>query len=73
MRRWACEGLSYLTLDADVKEMLIADTQALRSMVELAKVNFYSSVMQMFGEKKFSLIIICFIYLLCTVLYVITS
>lgn len=38
MRRWACEGLSYLTLDADVKEKLIGDTNAIKSMVELAKV-----------------------------------
>ncbi|KAK4288564.1 hypothetical protein Pmani_038411 [Petrolisthes manimaculis] len=37
MRRWACEGLSYLTLDADVKEKLIADTNAIKSMIELAK------------------------------------
>ncbi|XP_047471995.1 LOW QUALITY PROTEIN: protein unc-45 homolog B-like [Penaeus chinensis] len=37
MRRWACEGLSYLTLDADVKEKFITDTNAIRSMIELAK------------------------------------
>ncbi|KAK8725785.1 hypothetical protein OTU49_010481 [Cherax quadricarinatus] len=37
MRRWACEGLSFLTLDADVKEKLIEDRPALRSMIELAK------------------------------------
>lgn len=37
MRRWACEGLSFLTLDAEVKEKLIADTDALHSMIELAK------------------------------------
>ncbi|CAL4178392.1 unnamed protein product [Meganyctiphanes norvegica] len=37
MRRWSCEGLSYLTLDADVKERLIEDLPALRSMIELAK------------------------------------
>ncbi|KAK3857144.1 hypothetical protein Pcinc_036588 [Petrolisthes cinctipes] len=37
MRRWACEGLSYLTLDADVKEKLIGDTNAIKSMIELAK------------------------------------
>nr|XP_045617227.1 protein unc-45 homolog B-like [Procambarus clarkii]XP_045617228.1 protein unc-45 homolog B-like [Procambarus clarkii]XP_045617229.1 protein unc-45 homolog B-like [Procambarus clarkii] len=37
MRRWACEGLSYLTLDADVKEKLINDRPAIRSMIELAK------------------------------------
>ncbi|XP_068210015.1 protein unc-45 homolog B [Palaemon carinicauda] len=37
MRRWACEGLAYLTLDAEVKEKLISDVDALRSMIELAK------------------------------------
>ncbi|KAF2355056.1 UNC-45/Cro1/She4 central domain [Trinorchestia longiramus] len=37
MRRWACEGLSYLTLDAEVKEKLIEDGPALRSMLELAQ------------------------------------
>lgn len=37
MRRWACEGLSYLTLDAEIKERLIEDVPALRSMLELAK------------------------------------
>lgn len=37
MRRWAVEGLSYLTLDADVKEKLIEDKKAIQSMLELAK------------------------------------
>lgn len=37
MRRWACDGLSFLTLDAEVKEKLIADRDALHSMIELAK------------------------------------
>lgn len=37
MRRWAVEGLSYLTLDADVKEKLIEDRAAIRAMIELAK------------------------------------
>ncbi|KAL7631535.1 UNVERIFIED_CONTAM: hypothetical protein RMT77_018159 [Armadillidium vulgare] len=37
MRRWACEGLSYLTLDADVKEKLVNDRVALRSMIQLAE------------------------------------
>lgn len=39
MRRWACEGLSYLTLDADVKEKLVNDRVALRSMIQLAEVS----------------------------------
>ncbi|CAG4933329.1 unnamed protein product [Colias eurytheme] len=37
MRKWAAEGLSYLTLDADVKEKLVDDKAALNSLIELAK------------------------------------
>lgn len=37
MRRWAVEGLSYLTLDADVKEKLVEDRPAIQAMIELAK------------------------------------
>ena len=37
MRKWAVEGLSYLTFDAEVKEKLIEDTQAVQAMIELAK------------------------------------
>ena len=37
MRKWACEGLAYLTLDADVKELLVNDTEALNNLLELAK------------------------------------
>ncbi|TRY87256.1 hypothetical protein DNTS_031757 [Danionella cerebrum] len=36
-RRWAIEGLAYLTLDADVKEDLVEDRKALQAMFELAK------------------------------------
>uniref|UniRef100_A0A8C1MQA5 Unc-45 myosin chaperone A n=1 Tax=Cyprinus carpio TaxID=7962 RepID=A0A8C1MQA5_CYPCA len=36
-RRWAIEGLAYLTLDADVKEDLVEDKKALQAMFELAK------------------------------------
>ncbi|KAJ8954660.1 hypothetical protein NQ314_007060 [Rhamnusium bicolor] len=35
--KWAAEGLSYLTLDAEVKEKLIEDKAALQALVELAK------------------------------------
>lgn len=38
IRKWAAEGLSYLTLDADVKEMLIDDRPAIQALIELAKV-----------------------------------
>lgn len=37
IRKWATEGLSYLTLDAEVKEKLIEDRAALKAMIELAK------------------------------------
>ncbi|KAJ2942880.1 hypothetical protein O0L34_g15071 [Tuta absoluta] len=37
LRKWAAEGLSYLTLDADVKEKLVEDKAALQSLIELAK------------------------------------
>ncbi|KAK7872199.1 hypothetical protein R5R35_001759 [Gryllus longicercus] len=44
MRRWAVEGLSYLTLDADVKEKLIEDRKAIQSMMELARSGNQSAV-----------------------------
>jgi len=37
LRRWAAEGLSFLTLDAEVKERLIEDEAAIRALVELGK------------------------------------
>lgn len=37
IRKFAAEGLSYLTLDADVKEKLVEDKAALQALVELAK------------------------------------
>uniref|UniRef100_A0A671YD51 Unc-45 myosin chaperone A n=1 Tax=Sparus aurata TaxID=8175 RepID=A0A671YD51_SPAAU len=36
-RRWSVEGLAYLTFDADVKEDLVQDKNALLAMCELAK------------------------------------
>lgn len=44
MRRWAAEGLSYLTLDADVKEKLIADEAAIQALIELAKTGNQAAV-----------------------------
>lgn len=44
MRKWAVEGLSYLTFDADVKEKLIEDKQAIQGMFELAKIGDKSVV-----------------------------
>lgn len=37
LRKWAAEGLSFLTMDADVKETFIEDREALRALLELAK------------------------------------
>ena len=42
LRKWATEGLAYLTLDAEVKEELVNDTPALKSIFELAKVRSVS-------------------------------
>ncbi|XP_046839151.1 protein unc-45 homolog A-like isoform X2 [Xenia sp. Carnegie-2017] len=39
IRKWASEALSFITLDADVKEELIEDITALRSLLDLAKLN----------------------------------
>ncbi len=38
LRKWAAEGLAYLTLDADVKEDLVNDTAAVKSLIDLARV-----------------------------------
>lgn len=38
MRKWAVEGLSYLTLDAEIKEKLIEDRVALQALIDVAKV-----------------------------------
>lgn len=37
IRKWAADGLAYLTLDAEVKEKLIEDTAAIQALIELAK------------------------------------
>ena len=37
LRKWAAEGMAFLTLDATVKEALIGDTPALTALLELAK------------------------------------
>uniref|UniRef100_UPI00358F9374 protein unc-45 homolog B-like n=1 Tax=Myxine glutinosa TaxID=7769 RepID=UPI00358F9374 len=36
-KRWAIEGLAYLTLDADVKDDFVEDKDAIHAMLELAK------------------------------------
>ncbi|XP_031638341.1 protein unc-45 homolog B [Contarinia nasturtii] len=37
IRKWAADGLAYLTLDAEVKEKLCEDTAAIQSLIDLAK------------------------------------
>lgn len=37
-RKWAIEGLAYLTNDADVKDDFVEDEHALKAMFDLAKV-----------------------------------
>lgn len=37
IRKWAADGLAYLTLDAEVKEKLIEDKAAIQALIELAK------------------------------------
>lgn len=37
LKRWAAEGIAFLTLDADVKEDVCHDEQIIRALVELAK------------------------------------
>ena len=37
LKKWAADGLSFLTLDADVKEKLCDDEEAIKALVALAK------------------------------------
>lgn len=37
LRKWAAEGLAFLTLDADVKEKLVDDEPAVKALIELGK------------------------------------
>ncbi|XP_078488527.1 protein unc-45 homolog B [Ciona intestinalis] len=39
LRKWSAEGLSYLTLDGDVKEELCHDGDALKALFEIARSN----------------------------------
>lgn len=41
LRKYAAEGLAYLTLDAEVKENLCDDDVALKCIMELAKVKMF--------------------------------
>ncbi|XP_055902574.1 protein unc-45 homolog B [Eupeodes corollae] len=37
IRKWAADGLAYLTLDAEVKEKLIEDQPAIQALIEIAR------------------------------------
>lgn len=37
LRKWAAEGLAFLTLDADVKEKLVEDEPAIKALIELGR------------------------------------
>ena len=38
LRKWAAEGLAYLTLDADIKGELTNDHESIKALIEVAKV-----------------------------------
>lgn len=38
LRKWAAEGLAYLTLDAEIKEELTYDHESIKALIEVAKV-----------------------------------
>ncbi|XP_071626383.1 protein unc-45 homolog B-like [Temnothorax longispinosus] len=44
IRKWAVEGLSYLTSHVEVKKELIKDRQAVKAMIELAETNDQSVI-----------------------------
>ena len=47
-RKWAIEGLAYLTNDADVKDDFVEDEPAMKAMFELAKVYNYHKASSMY-------------------------
>lgn len=53
-RKWAVEGLAYLTFDADVKDDFVEDDLALQAMFELAKVYLLTLFPHSSGSIKFS-------------------
>ncbi|XP_058821902.1 protein unc-45 homolog B [Topomyia yanbarensis] len=44
IRKFAVEGLAYLTLDADVKEKMVEDRAAIQGLIELAKTGDQSAI-----------------------------
>lgn len=47
-KKWATDGLAYLTLDADIKEVLIDDLEAMKTLYDLAKVTFFYLFLRIF-------------------------
>lgn len=45
VRRFACEALSYLSLDADIKEYIVSDPELLTALVNLGKVNISCKIL----------------------------
>lgn len=43
LKKWAAEGLAFLSLDADVKDDLVHDVDALKALFDLAKVSVHSA------------------------------
>lgn len=62
LRKWAAEGLAYLSLDVHVKDELLEDTDAVMSLIDLAKVKdkgilypscqIFVNVMNSYDTKK---------------------
>ncbi len=42
-KKWACDGLAYLTLDADIKETLANDKASLQVLYDMTKVISFRS------------------------------
>ncbi|XP_024883041.1 protein unc-45 homolog B-like [Temnothorax curvispinosus] len=51
MKKWAVEGLSYLTFDLKIKNKLIEDQRAIRAIIEFAKTENQSILYQEWNKK----------------------
>ena len=53
IRRFACEGLAYLSLDADVKEFIVLeDPRLIRALVDLAQVHYTRALLLSLGTLE---------------------
>lgn len=50
MKKWAAEGLAFLSLDADVKDDLVHDSEALKALFDLAKVTRCLRHFELYGN-----------------------